>query len=118
MTLKYEVDEINVVLPTDTSHLYITDGEDYVTLLTCTPYSVNTHRLLVRGTRVPYDDPSDNVDRVQKVTKGEGFVFFLGYKISYLTAGLCIAGFVLFVAVIVFLFVRLKGRGRGEESSS
>ena len=116
MTLKYQVDEINVVLPTDTSHLYITDGEDYVTLLTCTPYSVNTHRLLVRGTRVPYDEPTDNVDRVQKVNKGEGFIFFLGYRISYLTAGLCIAGFLLFVAVIVFMFIRVRGKRKGDSS--
>ena len=52
--LAYEVDAINTVLPTDTSLLQIEDGKDYVTLVTCTPFGVNTHRLLVRGHRVPY----------------------------------------------------------------
>lgn len=51
-TLEYEVDQILVVVPTDYEPLYIVEGEDYVTLYTCTPYGVNTHRLLVRGARV------------------------------------------------------------------
>ena len=53
--LAYQVDAINTVLPTDTSLLQIEDGRDYVTLVTCTPFGVNTHRLLVRGHRVPYE---------------------------------------------------------------
>ena len=53
-TLAYKVDSINTVLPTDTSLLQIEDGKDYVTLVTCTPFGVNTHRLLVRGHRVLY----------------------------------------------------------------
>ena len=53
-TLAYEVDSINTVLPTDTSLLQIEDGKDLVTLVTCTPFGINTHRLLVRGHRVPY----------------------------------------------------------------
>ena len=53
-TLAYEVDSIHTVLPTDTSLLQIEDGKDYVTLVTCTPFGVNTHRLLVRGHRVSY----------------------------------------------------------------
>ena len=48
-TLAYKVNQIKVVLPNDTSNLQITLGKDYVTLLTCTPYGINTHRLLVRG---------------------------------------------------------------------
>ena len=52
--LAYEVDAINTVLPTDTSLLQIEEGKDYVTLVTCTPFGINTHRLLVRGHRVPY----------------------------------------------------------------
>lgn len=50
-TLAYEVDQITVVEPTDTSKLQIENGKDYVTLVTCTPFGVNTHRLLVRGHR-------------------------------------------------------------------
>ena len=52
--LAYKVDAIHTVLPTDTRLLQIEEGEDYVTLVTCTPFGVNTHRLLVRGHRVPY----------------------------------------------------------------
>ncbi len=50
-TLTYEVDQIRVVEPTDYSELAIVEGEDYCTLMTCTPYGINTHRLLVRGHR-------------------------------------------------------------------
>ena len=53
-TLAYEVDSINTVVPTDTSLLQIEEGKDLVTLVTCTPFGINTHRLLVRGRRVPY----------------------------------------------------------------
>ena len=53
-TLCYEVDKISVVKPEDTTALAVEDGKDLVTLLTCTPYGVNTERLLVRGHRVPY----------------------------------------------------------------
>ena len=52
--LAYEVDAIHTVLPTDTRLLQIEEGKDYVTLVTCTPFGINTHRLLVRGHRVPY----------------------------------------------------------------
>ena len=52
--LAYKVDAIHTVLPTDTSLLQIADGKDLVTLVTCTPFGVNTHRLLVRGHRIPY----------------------------------------------------------------
>ena len=57
--LAYEVDAIHTVLPTDTSLLQIEDGKDYVTLVTCTPFGVNTHRLLVRGHRIPYTPKQD-----------------------------------------------------------
>lgn len=52
--LAYKVDAIHTALPTDTSLLQIEDNKDQVTLVTCTPFGVNTHRLLVRGHRVPY----------------------------------------------------------------
>lgn len=51
-TLTYEVDQIHTVLPGEMDELEIVEGEDYCTLVTCTPYGVNTHRLLVRGHRV------------------------------------------------------------------
>ena len=55
-TLAYQVVEINTVLPHDTSLLGIEDGKDICTLVTCTPYGVNTHRLLVCGSRIPYEE--------------------------------------------------------------
>jgi len=55
-TLAYEVDQILVVKPDETESLVIYEGKDYVTLFTCTPYAVNTHRLLVRGHRVDYEE--------------------------------------------------------------
>ena len=54
-TLAYEVRDIFTVLPDNTSHLSIQQEEDMCTLITCTPYGVNTHRLLVQGYRVPYE---------------------------------------------------------------
>lgn len=54
-TLAYEVDKITVVEPEETQDLAVEEGQDLVTLLTCTPYGVNSHRLLVRGHRVPYE---------------------------------------------------------------
>lgn len=50
--LTYEVDDISIVLPNETEKLQIEPGKDYVTLMTCTPYGINTHRLLVRGHRI------------------------------------------------------------------
>jgi sortase A len=50
--LTYEVDKIQIIEPDELDKLEIVDGEDYVTLITCTPYGINTHRLLVRGSRV------------------------------------------------------------------
>ena len=55
-TLCYTVDQIVTVLPDDTRELAIKRGKDYVTLVTCTPYGVNSHRLLVRGIRTPFDE--------------------------------------------------------------
>ena len=55
-TLTYEVDNISIVLPTETDSLKVVDGKDYITLMTCTPYGINTHRLLVRGRRITTPD--------------------------------------------------------------
>lgn len=54
--LSYKVDEINVVLPYEMEKLAIDKNNDYVTLMTCTPYGVNSHRLLVRGVRIPNEE--------------------------------------------------------------
>lgn len=60
-TLTYEVDQIRIVYPEETEELLIKEGKDLCTLVTCTPYGVNTHRLLVRGHRV------DNLEEAQEV---------------------------------------------------
>lgn len=64
--LAYKVDAIHTVLPTDTSLLQIEDGKDLVTLVTCTPFGVNTHRLLVRGHRIPYTPEQATAAAVEK----------------------------------------------------
>lgn len=56
----YRVDEIKTVLPEEIESFEISDGKDYVTLMTCTPYGINSHRLLVRGERISYSDESEN----------------------------------------------------------
>lgn len=62
-TITYQVDQILIVLPEETDALNVVPGEDYCTLVTCTPYGINTHRMLVRGTRIENIEP----DRVINV---------------------------------------------------
>lgn len=56
-TLAYKIDDIQIVHPSETNWLEMKEDKDYVTLITCEPYMINTHRLLVRGERVPYEEP-------------------------------------------------------------
>ncbi len=93
--LTYEVDQITIVLPTEIQDLYIEDGEDYCTLMTCTPYGVNTHRLMVRGHRV------DNADEAHiRVTAD-------GYKIDPILVAPVIA-VPLLLALLVYLLVSTR----------
>ena len=59
-TLAYKIDQIKVVKPSEIDFLKIEKDKDYITLVTCTPYAINTHRLLVRGTRVEMDEKKFN----------------------------------------------------------
>lgn len=104
--LKYEVDIIKVVLPEETDDLRVIRGEDHVTLLTCTPYSINTHRLLVRGKRVAYDDSKYITTGASAASFGGDGIFFLGYKIPYPVAALIVVGFVALVVIIVIISLR------------
>ena len=61
-TITYQVDQILIVLPHETDALNIVTGEDYCTLVTCTPYGINTHRMLVRGTRIENIEPDKVVN--------------------------------------------------------
>lgn len=108
--LKYEVDKISIILPTETDALRISTGEDYVTLLTCTPYSINTHRLLVRGTRVEYDDSTYITSGATLASFGSDGIFLLGIKIPYVVAGGAIAGFVVLVIVLVVIAIRRSNK--------
>ena len=76
--LAYQVDKISVIEPSDLSELQLIDNEDYVTLMTCTPYGINTHRLLIRGKRIEY-----NIKYSKKVAKSNIFsisdvIFYIG----------------------------------------
>ncbi len=63
----YEVDQTAVIDPTDIDQLYIEEGSDYCTLMTCTPYGINTQRLLVRGHRIPNAEESAPIDRGRSI---------------------------------------------------
>lgn len=64
--LAYQVCEMNTVLPYDTSLLGVVSGRDLCTLVTCTPIGVNSHRLLVRGERIPYEEAEEIVEEIQE----------------------------------------------------
>lgn len=97
-TLCYEVDQILVVDPEDTSALAVEDGEDLVTLLTCTPYGVNTQRLMVRGHRVPYEEQSV----ADEQTPLSGLSLHTNYLL-WVVLGIVITG-----VFILILFIREK----------
>lgn len=104
-TLAYQVIEINVVLPHDTSLLGITHGADYCTLVTCTPFGVNTHRLLVRGTRIPYEEAEEILEQ-QPVIEEPTSTWEEKYMDGIIT-GICIVLILLIVAGVVW-FIRRK----------
>ncbi len=97
--LTYEVDRIVVVLPEEMEYLAIEEGRDYCTLLTCTPYGINTHRLLVRGTRV--ENSRGMSDESVKITNHWGTD---GGKAKIILAGMILAG-ILFVGILLAWFV-------------
>lgn len=105
-TLCYEVDQISVVEPEETNSLAVEDGEDLVTLLTCTPYGVNSHRLLVRGHRVPYD--SEEIQ--EKETGNTPFSFHTNYLL-WVLVGLGITGI-----FILILYRRERKLAKADKS--
>lgn len=76
--MAYVVDDINMVLPDDTSRLQVVEGKDYVTLITCTPYGVNDHRLLVRGVRTEYT--AEEYEGEQKKDSTKDSLWISAYK--------------------------------------
>lgn len=103
-TLAYEVDKIDVVLPDDTDTIVVEQNKDYVTLITCTPYMINTHRLLVRGSRVDLDEaevienigPETNINNISSKRKNNIFI--------------SIAIFIFII--VVFLIYSFKGKNK------
>lgn len=102
-TFAYKVDQILVVEPEQTSELAIKEGEDLATLFTCTPYSINSHRLLVRGHRVPYDK-KEELQEKEKVKNVQPY--FLIVEIA------CIIGGILLALILVKLLDFIKKRRR------
>ena len=101
-TLTYEVDQILIVEPEDVEALHIVEGMDYCTLVTCTPYGVNTHRLLVRG------------HRVGNSTTGEIHVTADAVQIDPVWVAPVLALPVLFILLIIVLLPRKKSSKNGE----
>lgn len=98
-TLAYKVDQILVVEPWDFEPVLVVEGKDLMTLLTCTPYMINSHRLLVRGHRVPYvPEVKEEIERAK-----------FNYK-SLIVPGLVLA----VVMLIIFLYIRHRRRRRYE----
>lgn len=97
-TLAYKVDEIKTVLSEETEALNIIEGEDHVTLVTCTPYGVNTHRLLVRGIRTEYtEDQEAEETAIEKIAKLD--------PVKVMMVGLVI---LIILIIIIYIIVRRK----------
>ena len=88
-TLAYEVDRISVVKPDQTKELSVQPGKDLVTLVTCTPYGVNTQRLLVRGHRVPYNAAQAKHEAADSAVSS--FTVY-GFVATYGTLAIALAG--------------------------
>lgn len=125
--LAYKVDSINVIDPDDTSKIKIEPGKDYCTLLTCTPYGINTHRLLVRGERTAYTEGEDdeNVDVIE-VTDADGnvvetriapkdYIEIFGLRIPNWVAYVLIPILSFLLILLVLIIVRKRNREKDEE---
>ena len=112
-TLAYEVDQvIPMIEATDvdtlSEALAIREGEDYVSLFTCTPYGVNTHRLIVRGTRIPYDETLIADDSTPAAVVMENV---RDYYMIYAEAGLAVA----MILIIILRLISLRREKRSKE---
>jgi len=100
-TLTYEVDQVKIVLPHETDDLHIEDGKDLCTLVTCTPYGVNSHRMLVRGHRVE----NAEIAKVIRVTAD-------AMQIEPLIVAPLVAAPILLILLILVMFGGGKKKGR------
>lgn len=102
--LTYQVDQIKVVLPSELYALRIEDGQDYTTLVTCTPYGVNSHRLLVRGHRIATPESADKVKSVIDAKK-DAIIINLQLAVPFIAGGAVIA-------LIIVMLVRKRKRNK------
>lgn len=110
-TLAYQVDNKEVVLPDETDSLYIDRERDLVTLITCTPYGINSHRLLVRGTRIPYEE-------AKKIEEQGSRALLNTWGVQYVYAilsGILIS--VVIVLAIIFVYRRFYKKRKAKESN-
>lgn len=101
--LAYEVDQIKVVLPEEMSDLEVIEGQDLCTLVTCTPYGINTHRLLVRGHRTKYVEEKVEEQKVQ--TK----------KVDIRLVAAGAAGILVLIIIIIVVVVKRRRRRRDQQ---
>lgn len=92
--LAYQVDQVLVTEPSETDALRIVDGKDYITLVTCTPYAINTHRLLVRGERIEYNEQVEKDIEVDYALSTADIILYIS---------LVIALILIVVAIICFI---------------
>ena len=102
--ITYQVDQILIVLPSETDNLNIVPGEDYCTLVTCTPYGINTHRMLVRGTRI------ENIEEDKVIN-----VITEAYQIDPLIVTPAVAAPML-GALLIILLVKSGRKGKGKKA--
>ena len=121
-TIAYQIDQIKTVLPNDTSDIQIEQGEDYVTLLTCTPYGVNTHRLLVRGTRVPYngeidEEKEEEIEEIKPATVDEQKEELKTFSLKFINYYVVIPAILSCILIALFVYIR-KRRKRKRETEN
>lgn len=104
--LAYEVKEIETVLPDELDSLTIREGEDMVSLVTCTPYAINTHRLIVTGFRIPYEDTI-----VEKYKAGADALVLRPSHVAFYI------GVPVFLTVILILLIRYRRKTVKEKGS-
>lgn len=103
--LAYEVDQIRVVLPEEMSDLEVIEGKDLCTLVTCTPYGINTHRLLVRGHRTKYVEEKVEEQKEVQTKKMDTRLLIAGA-----------AGAVILAVIIIAVVIRRRKRRRNQQS--
>lgn len=115
--LAYQIDQIVTVLPHDTTYLQIEENKDYCTLITCTPFGVNTHRLLVRGSRIPYVEEEKVDSQDTFVQESNNSTWEDNYKLG-LVWGISLTLFAIISAIFInYVRKRLKTRNKTEDES-